>query len=123
MTKFDPYRSLCSWLQIITLYVNNARRIISVVAIVSFQCRDTEALFRRERVKRCRNIEAGARRELEQLEWSEKLDDLRVPPASRLEALADDREGQHSIRINDHVRVCFVWTAQGAMNVAIVDHY
>jgi len=93
------------------------------VAIVSFRCRDTEKLFRRERVKRFRNIEAVARRKLEQLEWSEKLDDLRVPPGNRLEALAGDRAGQHSIRINDQFRICFVWSAQGAMNVEIVDYH
>ena len=93
------------------------------MAIVSFRCRDTEKLFRRERVKRFRNIEAVARRKLEQLEWSEKLDDLRVPPGNRLEALTGDRAGQHSIRINDQFRICFVWTAQGAINVEIVDYH
>ena len=93
------------------------------MAIVSFRCRDTEKLFRRERVKRFRNIEAVARRKLEQLEWSEKLDDLRVPPGNRLEALAGNRAGQHSIRINDQFRICFVWSAQGAMNVEIVDYH
>ena len=97
--------------------------IINLVAIVSFRRRDTEKPFRRERVKRFRNIEAVARRKLEQLEWSEKLDDLRVPPGNRPEALAGDRAGQHSIRINDQFRICFVWSAQGAMNVEIVDYH
>jgi len=93
------------------------------MAIVSFRCPETEKLFRRERVKRFRNIEAVARRKLEQLEWSETLGDLRVPPGNRLEALAGDRAGQHSIRINDQFRVCFVWTAKGAKDVEIVDYH
>ena len=93
------------------------------MAIVSFRCPETEKLFRRERVKRFRNIGAVARRKLEQLEWSETLGDLRVPPGNRLEALAGDRAGQHSIRINDQFRVCFVWTAKGAKDVEIVDYH
>jgi len=64
-----------------------------------------------------------ARRKLEQLEWSETLDDLRVPPGNRLEALIGDRAGQHSVRINDQFRVCFIWTAQGATDVEIVDYH
>ena len=93
------------------------------MAIASFRCADTERLFRRERVKRFRNMESVARRKLEQLEWSETLDDLRVPPGNRLEALIGDRAGQHSVRINDQFRVCFVWTAQGAKDVEIVDYH
>jgi len=92
------------------------------VTIVSFRCRDTEKLFRRERVKRFRNIEAVARRKLEQLECSEKLNDLRVPPGIRPEALAGDRAGQHNIRINDQFRICFVWTAQGTIHVEFVGY-
>ena len=91
------------------------------MTILSFRCPDTERLFRRERVKRFRNIEAVARRKPEQIEWSESLDDLRVPPGNRLEALAGDRRGQHSIRINDQFQVCFIWTARGAREVEIVD--
>lgn len=91
--------------------------------IISFHCSDTEKLFWRERVKRFRGIESVARRKLEQLEWSETLDDLRVPPGNRLEALKGDRAGQHSVRINDQFRVCFVWTPQGARDVEIVDYH
>jgi len=90
---------------------------------ISFRCSDTERLFRRERVRRFRNIESVARRKLEQIEWSETLDDLRVPPGNRLETLIGDRAGQHSIRINDQFRVCFIWTGQGAMDVEIVDYH
>lgn len=64
-----------------------------------------------------------ARRKLEQLEWAGALDDLRVPPGNRLEALKRDRAGQHSIRINDQFRVCFVWTAEGPKDVEIVDYH
>jgi proteic killer suppression protein len=93
------------------------------VTIKSFKCSDTERLFARQPVKRFRNIETVARRKLEQLEWSESLDDLRVPPGNRLETLRGNRLGQNSIRVNDQFRICFVWTPQGAINVEIVDYH
>jgi len=68
-------------------------------------------------------IFAVARRKLEALEAAEQIDDLRVPPGNRLEALAKDRKGQHSIRINDQWRVCFRWTKEGPVNVEIVDYH
>jgi len=61
--------------------------------IKSFKCPDTESLFRRLRVKRFANIEEVARRKLEQLEWADVLDDLRVPPGNRLESLKGKRAG------------------------------
>ncbi len=64
-----------------------------------------------------------ARRKLRQLEIATRLDDLRVPPGNRLEALRGDRQGQYSIRINDQWRVCFRWTGQGAEDVEIVDYH
>jgi len=97
--------------------------IIGPVAIKSFKCSDTEKLFGRQPVKRFRNIESVARRKLEQLEWSESLDDLRVAPGNRLEALCGNRLGQHSIRVNDLFRICFVWTPQGAIDVEIVAYH
>jgi len=91
--------------------------------IKTFGCPDTEALFNRSRVRRFVNIEASARRKLEQLNQADRLDDLRVPPGNRLEALKGDRAGQHSIRINDQFRVCFRWTAGGTEGVEIVDYH
>ena len=91
--------------------------------IKSCACAETEALARGERVRRFVNIASVARRKLRQLEVSARLDDLRVPPGNRLEALKGDRSGQYSIRINDQWRVCFRWTAAGAENVEIVDYH
>ena len=91
--------------------------------IVSFKDGDTERLAHGRRVARFVNIEAVARRKLRQLEIAGRLDDLRVPPGNRLEPLRGDREGQHSIRVNDQYRVCFRWTAGGAEDVEIVDYH
>ncbi len=91
--------------------------------IVSFKDGDTQRLAGGRRVKRFVNIEAVARRKLRQLEIAGGLDDLRVPPGNRLEALRGDRAGQYSIRINDQYRVCFRWTSGGAEDVEIVDYH
>jgi proteic killer suppression protein len=64
-----------------------------------------------------------ARRKLDQLEAARTLTDLRAPPANRLEALKGNRKGQHSIRINDQYRICFVWTGLDATSVEIVDYH
>jgi toxin HigB-1 len=63
------------------------------------------------------------RRKLKMVDAAVVLADLRVPPGNRLEALADDRRGQHSIRINDQWRICFVWTPEGPTDVEIVDYH
>ncbi len=91
--------------------------------IRSFKCPDTEALARGDRVKRFVSIASVARRKLLQLQVAGRLNDLRVPPGNRLEALKGDRLGQHSIRINDQWRVCFRWTDAGADEVEIVDYH
>lgn len=91
--------------------------------IRSFACADTRRLFNRIRVGRFGAIEAVARRKLDQLHAAVALSFLRAPPGNRLEALKGDRAGQHSIRINDQYRLCFVWTEQGAENVEIVDYH
>ncbi len=91
--------------------------------IKSFQCAETEALAKGDRVRRFVNIAEVARRKLRQLEVADRLDDLRVPPGNRLEALKGDRAGKYSIRINDQWRVCFLWTLTGAEDVEIVDYH
>jgi proteic killer suppression protein len=91
--------------------------------IVSFKSADTETLASGQRVRRFVSIEAVARRKLRQLQVAVTLQDLRVPPGNRLEALSGDREGQYSIRVNDQYRVCFRWTATGAEDVEIVDYH
>lgn len=90
---------------------------------VSFRDADTRALASGLRVKRFANIESVARRKLRQLQIAGRLDDLRVPPGNRLEALRGDRAGQHSIRVNDQYRVCFRWTPAGPEDVEIVDYH
>lgn len=64
-----------------------------------------------------------SQRKLDQLDSTDNLNDLRIPPGNRLEALRGDRAGQHSIRINEQYRICFVWTAQGPEHVEIVDYH
>ena len=91
--------------------------------IHSFACAETEALFHSQPVRRFRNFERVARRKLLQLHAATMLESLRVPPGNHREALKDDRRGQHSIRINDQWRVCFVWKSDGAHQVEIVDYH
>ena len=91
--------------------------------IVSFRDADTEALAKGRRVRRFFSIESVARRKLRQLQIAGRLDDLRVPPGNRLEALKGDRAGQHRIRINDQFRVCFRFTEAGPADVEIVDYH
>jgi proteic killer suppression protein len=80
-------------------------------------------LFQSRAVSRFRNIERVARRKLLQLHAATELASLRVPPGNRLEALKADRKGQHSIRVNDQWRICFVWRSDGAHNVVSVDYH
>jgi proteic killer suppression protein len=91
--------------------------------VSSFKCKDTQALSEGRSVRRFVNIAKVARRKLRQLEIAARLDDLRVPPGNRLEALRGGRSGQYSIRINDQWRVCFRWTDAGANDVEIVDYH
>lgn len=83
----------------------------------------TEALFHDLDVPRFRSFERVARRKLQYLHQARRLEDLRVPPGNRLEALRGDRKGQHSIRVNDQWRVCFRWSGGDAWDVAIVDYH
>jgi proteic killer suppression protein len=91
--------------------------------IQSFACKETARLFRDQPSRRFRAIERIARRKLEVLNSAKSLRDLAVPPGNRLEALKGDRSGQHSIRINDQWRVCFVWRDRDAFEVEIVDYH
>jgi proteic killer suppression protein len=91
--------------------------------VLSFKCPETEALAAGHRVRRFVSIASVARRKLRQLQIAGRLEDLRVPPGNRLEALKGDRAGQHSIRVNDQFRICFRWTTAGAQDVQIVDYH
>jgi proteic killer suppression protein len=92
--------------------------------ILSFRSKEAEAIWRGEASRRLPPaIQQTARRKLRMLNNARNLNDLRVPPANRLEALKHDRKGQHAIRINDQWRICFTWTAAGPANVEIVDYH
>lgn len=92
--------------------------------IRSFTCKDTEHLFRLEKVRAFPpDIQRTALRKLAQLNAVTELQQLRVPPGNRLEALKHDRKGQHSIRINDQWRICFRWESDGPHDVEIVDYH
>lgn len=96
--------------------------------IVSFKDRGTEDIFNGENTKAARQacpqaLWKTATRKLDQLDSVSTLDELRVPPGNRLEALSGNRKGQYSIRVNDQYRVCFVWTDNGPYQVEIVDYH
>src|SRR5262245_41299590 len=92
--------------------------------IKSFRDATTEAVFNGERPKGFpADIVRVARRKLRYLNAATQLEDLRALPGNRLEALKRDRAGQHSIRVNDKVRVCFTWTSEGPTQVEITDYH
>jgi proteic killer suppression protein len=92
--------------------------------IRSFRCPDTERLFRRERPRAFpADLHRRAYKRLLMLDAASRLEDLRVPPGNRLEALKHDRAGQHSIRVSDKWRICFVWRGGAAENVEFVDYH
>ena len=93
------------------------------MTIQSFKCSDTQALFDGNRVPRFRNIETVAMRKLAMLNRIVRVDELKIPPNNRLEALKGSRRGQWSIRINDQWRVCFCFENARALNVEIVDYH
>jgi proteic killer suppression protein len=91
--------------------------------IKSFRSQETERLHGRESVRRFKNFERVALRKLRQLDTAVRLSDLASPPGNQLEALRDQRKGQHSIRINDQWRICFIWREGDAYSVEIVDYH
>ena len=91
--------------------------------IQSFGSANTERLFRRERVRQFEAFERQAQRKLAELDAATSLNDLRAIPGNRLEKLRGDRKAQHSIRINDQWRVCFVWKNGNAHDVEIADYH
>jgi proteic killer suppression protein len=92
--------------------------------IRSFRNRETARVWRRERVAALGPaLQRAAQRKLRLLNAATQLNSLRVPPGNRLEKLSGDRAGQHSIRINDQYRICFVWTENGAEDVEITDYH
>src|SRR5512147_2625901 len=91
--------------------------------LTEFNCSHTQHLFEGQRVRRLVSIETVAMRKLAMLNRAETLEDLRIPPGNRLEALKGKRSGQYSIRINDRFRVCFVWRSEGPKGVEIVDDH
>ena len=92
--------------------------------IKGFADKETEKLWHRERSKAVpAQLQRVALRKLTQLQVSGRLDDLRVPPGNRLEPLSGKRKGQHSIRINDQYRVCFVWEDGDAYGVEVTDYH
>ena len=91
--------------------------------IKGFKCRDTRALFETGKNRRFSSILTVAARKLTMLDAAQTLEFLKSPPGNRLEPLKGDREGQHSIRINDQFRLCFRWTSEGPMDVEIVDYH
>ena len=91
--------------------------------IRSFKCPYTQAVFEGKAVAQFVNFRAVAERKLQMLHRAVIIEDLRMPPGNRLEALQGNRKGQHSIRINAQWRVCFVWADGDATNVEIVDYH
>lgn len=92
--------------------------------IRSFASRDTERIWNEQFVKAIdRNMQRTTLRKLELIHAAGSIEDLRVPPGNRLEQLRGDRKGQHSIRVNDQWRICFVWKDGGAEDVELVDYH
>jgi len=91
--------------------------------IRSFADKETRGLWEAEKSRRYASIARVAMRRLIQLNAAEAIEDLRVPPGNRLEALSGDRRGQYSVRINQQYRICFSWTEEGPSGVEIVDYH
>ncbi|MFC1825302.1 type II toxin-antitoxin system RelE/ParE family toxin [Thermodesulfobacteriota bacterium] len=92
--------------------------------IENFKCRETEKIFKRQFSRKLpQNIQKTAFRKLRMLNRSSTINDLKIPPANRFEALSGNREGQYSIRINEQWRICFKWQKGKVYDVEIVDYH
>ena len=92
--------------------------------IKSFRDRDSERIFKRQRVKQYSlSIQKLAQRKLNLIDGAEIIEDLRIPPGNRLEKLLGSRKGQYSIRVNDQWRICFRWKSGQATDVEIIDYH
>jgi proteic killer suppression protein len=91
--------------------------------IKTFRDKHTQAFYQGEFVRRFQGFQSVALRKLDMIDAAQRLDDLRMPPSNRLEALSADRQGQHSIRINGQGRICFVWSDGAAEDVEIVGYH
>jgi len=113
--------SLCEREASVSFDDTNVNRYYFRMAIVSFRCTDTASLWADRKSRRFGAIAKVAMRKLAMLDAAAVLDDLRIPPANHLEALSGDRKGQHSIRINGRMRICFKWRAKRPEDIEIVD--
>jgi len=92
--------------------------------IKSFSCKETQKVFERSFSKKLpQDIQLKFRQKLLLIDAAAELNDLRIPPGNRLEELKEDRKRQHSIRVNDQWRICFIWNAGDAYDVEIVDYH
>jgi len=92
--------------------------------IKSFKCKETEKIWNEQRSKKFPpNIQTRALRKLRLIDSSERIQDLKIPPSNHLESLSGDRDGQHSIRINQKWRVFFIWVETNAIDVEIIDYH
>ena len=92
--------------------------------IKSFKCKETEKIFNEQFSKKLpQNIQKRALQKLRMLNVASVIEDLRIPPSNHLEVLLGDRQGQHSIMINDQYRICFRWFDNQAFDVEIVDYH
>lgn len=124
MTDIDSYvgfflSNSMKYLLVITFDVINEGRYCDYI----FKDKDSALLASGVRVKRFEAFERIAYRKIRQLQIAASLNDLRIPPGNRLEALSGKRKGQYSIRINDQYRICFVWTPAVPAEVEITDYH
>ncbi len=116
-------RTIFPWADILALYTISGLCYYPDV-IKSYRDRDTQAIAERRRIRKFpEHVQRRAQSKLMIINNSKELNDLRVPPGNRLEALLGDRSGQYSIRINDQWRICFDWVNGDAYEVEIVDYH